>query len=373
MKTLVRVATIPLSLDVFCRGFLRELNEVYKVEAIASPGPLLEQIALREGVAVRGVEISRNIDPIGDLRAIKELTRIFSERKPDMVHSITPKAGLISMIAAKKAGVPLRVHTFTGLLFPAAKGPKRLILKAVDRMIAKNATHILAEGQGVRNDLKAVTDKDITVLGHGNVRGIDLNYYSRRSRQTPASPRGMSFLYVGRFNVDKGLRELVSAFNALSKKYKNIHLVMVGAGVDGEKPLPKKVLNIITTHPQIHIHRWKDDVRPYYEAANCLVLPSYREGFPNAVLEAGAMELPSIVTDINGSREIITEGVNGTIVPAHNTRALQNAMAKAIESPEQYAEMGKRARAVIAKRFELRYLRNCQKEYYANLFDQPQA
>ncbi len=403
----MRGATVGLSLDIFCRGFLRELGEEYLVEAVAAPGPLLDRIREREGITVHEVEMSRSISLIGDLLAIARMTRLFRQRKPDMVHSITPKAGMVMMVAAWLAGVPLRVHTFTGLLFPTAKGVMRLALKSVDRLIASCATHIIAEGEGVRHDLMEVTGKEITVLGHGNVRGIDLEYFkphgepavlTKTQKQqrnnyhhgdseeygtqtignnikqfSPCLRGEYRFLYVGRMNRDKGIRELAEAFAELAKDHKDIRLTMVGAGIEGEKDLDAATIEVIRHHPQIEVHPWVDDVRPYYEASDCLVLPSYREGFPNSVLEAGAMELPCIVTDINGSREIISEGVNGAIVPPRDTSALKSAMAKAIANPEQWAQMGRIARQIIAERYEIHYVRNCQKEYYADLFGKSKA
>ena len=128
-KKIIRITTVPLSLDIFCRGLLKELSEEYDVLAVSSPGPLLDKVAEREGVRTVAVPMERRPSPVKDLKALARLTRLFREERPDMVHSMTPKAGLLSMAAARLAGVPVRVHTFTGLVFPSSKGLKRLVLK----------------------------------------------------------------------------------------------------------------------------------------------------------------------------------------------------------------------------------------------------
>lgn len=146
-KKIIRTATVPLSLDLFCRGLLRELSQEYDVVALSSPDPELEDIRKREGVRTVGVPMRRKIGPFHDLVSLLRLFRIFRKERPDMVHSITPKAGLLSMAAAWLARVPVRVHTFTGLIFPYEKGWKRQLLLVTDRITAACATHVIPEGE----------------------------------------------------------------------------------------------------------------------------------------------------------------------------------------------------------------------------------
>lgn len=379
MKKIIRTATVPLSLDLFCRGVLRELSEYYEVVALSSPGSELDTVARRENVRTVAVPMERQIAPWSDVVALFRLVRIFREERPELVHSITPKAGLLSMVAARLAGVPVRVHTFTGLLFPTACGWRKRLLMLTDRITCACATRVLAEGEGVRNDLACygITRKEIGILGNGNVRGIDLRLYSRTPeiiaegsglRQRLAILEGQfTFLFVGRLVGDKGINELVAAFCDLLSAYPDIHLVMVGEERDGCLSLEKSTVRDMRNIGNIHVVEWQSDVRPWYAMADALVFPSYREGFPNVVIEAGAMELPSIVTDINGSREIVKAGETGIIIPPRDAAALRRAMAWMVEHPSEARVYGRNARPLVASRYEQGYVRRCLKDFYRSV------
>ena len=375
-KKIIRTATVPLSLDLFCRGLLKDLNTRYDIVALSSPQPELDSIRKREKVRTISVPMERKIAPLSDLVSLFRLIRVFRKEKPDMVHSITPKAGLLSMLAAWMTRVPVRVHTFTGLIFPYEKGWKRALLMTTDRLTAACATHVIPEGAGIKDDLVRfhITRKPLKVLGNGNVRGIDLNHYvkaektQRRAteiRNSLGIPEDdFTFIFVGRLDRDKGIDELVQAFLRLEKDVPSAHLFLVGAEeVDG-KPILAETRETIGQDPHIHLSDgWQADVRPWYAAADALVHPSRREGFPNVVIEAGAMGLASIVTDINGSREIITDGQNGTIVPAQDPEALYAAMKAFIDHPEKVQEMAAAARD-LSKRYEQKYVRQCLDVFY---------
>lgn len=367
------MATVGLSLDIFCRGLLRELSTDYELIALASPDSHLDELGRREGVRHIGVAMQRNISPLSDLRSLIKLIRVFRRERPDIVHTMTPKAGLLGMIAARIAHVPIRIHTFTGLLFPTASGLRKLILTTTDRITCRCATHIIPEGEGVKSDLinHRITGKPMNVLGHGNVRGVNLEHYILTPeiaseagilRQKLGIPEDANLLvYVGRFVVDKGMRELISAFTQVNRD--DTHLLLVGdiEGVRDDVPL-KEFMGI----PNLHLSGgWVNDVRPWLAAADLFVFPSYREGFPNVVLEAGAMGLPSVVTDINGSREIITDGMNGFIVPTHDAISLHRAITKFLDSPAELKhKMGENARRNVAEKFSERLVRDSLKQFY---------
>jgi glycosyltransferase involved in cell wall biosynthesis len=273
------------------------------------------------------------------------------------------------MMAACIARVPVRIHTFTGLVWPTAKGLKRRIIRTTDRLTCACATHIIAEGQGVRNDLinGNITHKPVEVLGYGNVRGIDLDYWQPVPRKEPTDTQSLRFIFVGRLVPDKGINELIEAFMQLLARYPSSTLTLVGWYED-ETPLPEQTLRAIRQTPAIRFVGRHDDVRPFYQDADCLVFPSYREGFPNVVLEAGAMCLSAVVTDINGSREIITSGHNGLIVPPHDSEKLLQAMLFMVDNPDARLRMARCARELIESHFDQQFVRKCQINYYKRIF-----
>lgn len=371
---IIRATTVPQSLDTFCNGMLKELSQKYEVIALSSPGEELKVVAERERVRTIAVPMERHISLAKDLKSLFSLIKVFCKEKPYMVHSMTPKAGLLCMIAAWLTGVPVRVHTFTGLVFPTAIGLKRRILMATDWLTCACATHIIPEGEGVKTDLlnNCITKKPMRILGNGNVRGVDMEYYSLRDevrwKLEELKLRDKSrftFLFVGRIVGDKGINELCEAFDKLSSMA-NVRLWLVGTYEDRLDPISPKSKEIIEQNPAIESvgSKRSDELLAYYAAADCFVFPSYREGFPNTVLEAGAMDLPSIVTDINGSREIIVEGENGVIIPSHDTNALFDAMLNMMKNKDIREKMAGNARQMVASRYEQGFVRKCLYDFY---------
>lgn len=346
--------------------------------ALASPGEELDKLNREENIRTLGVFMSREISPFTDLRSLIKLIRVFRREQPRMVHSMTPKAGLLSMLAAKMCGVPVRLHSFTGLLFPTASGVKKKLFATCDKIICGCATHIVAEGRGVRKDLldSSITKKRIDILGNGNVRGIDLDYYQRTPevmekaaeirRNIGADADTFIFIFVGRLVKDKGIDNLVEAFLNLSKEKDNLRLLLVGEYENGDRVKPSTI-QAIEESPLIIKTGWKEDVRPFYAASDLLVFPSRREGFPNVVIEAGAMGLPSVVTDINGSNEIISDGVNGRIIPKDDLQPLADEMKNLSENREAAAALAKDARRIVSERYERSFVLNKLENYYREI------
>ena len=277
------------------------------------------------------------------------------------------------MIEAKITGVPVRVHTITGLVFPTAVGLKKQVLMLTDRITCACATHVIPEGQGVKADLEnyGITRKPMRVLGYGNVRGVDMDFYSRRQEVMEKASlirddKCFTFLTVGRLVRDKGINELIAAFKRLFEEYPHIRLFMVGVFEDHIDPINKETRSTIDSSPEIQVvgHLEGDAFLAYYAASDCYVSASYREGFPNTVLEAGAMGIPCIVTDINGSREIITDGYNGLIVPPRDSEALYLAMKKMLFDADLRASMALVSRNHVGERFEQGYVRKCLYDFY---------
>lgn len=367
-KKIIRAATIGLSLNIFCKDLLRELaDEGYEVVALSSPDEDLREVEKREKVRAVGVQMERRMSPLKDIVSLVKLVRVFADEKPDMVHSMTPKAGLLCMVAGWMTGVPVRVHTFTGLVWPTAQGLSRRILMLTDKITCMCATHVIPEGEGVKQDLqRCITKKEMKVLGYGNVRGINMDEWKRRVERVEGQM--LTFVFVGRIVRDKGVDELVAAFVKLNRIYSNTRLLLVGPYEEHLNPVQSGTKFLIDTCECIEAVGSQKDVRPFYEQSDVLVFPSYREGFPNVVIEAGAMELPSIVTDINGSREIIEDGRNGLIVPARDEQALFEAMKWMVEHDEERNAMAAHARPMIASRYEQGYVRGCLKNYYKEIF-----
>lgn len=374
-KKVIRASTVPQSLDVFCKGMLKELSEKYEVVALSSPGEPLDRVREREGVRTIAVPMERHISLMKDLKALLAMIKTLRKERPYMIHSMTPKAGLLCMVAGKLTGVPVRIHTFTGLVWPTSTGLKRKILMLTDKLTCACATNIIPEGQGVKNDLLAgkITKKPLKVLGYGNVMGVDMEHFSRRPEVLKLAEdlnlrdeSKFTFLFVGRIVRDKGLNELVGAFKKLYSEYPDIRLLLVGPYEDNLDPISQESRDAISAYKDIEAvgKKMGEELLAYYAAADCFVMPSYREGFPNTVLEAGAMELPSIVTDINGSREIIVDGENGMIVPPQNEERLYQAMKVMLTSPVDREKLSGKARKMIEDRFEQSFVRKCLYEYY---------
>lgn len=378
-KKIIRATTVPGSLNSFCRDLLRELSVKYEVIALSSPGEQMREIEIREGVRTIAIPMERHISLKRDFVSLWRLVKVFRKEKPTMVHSMTPKAGMLCMVAAWITRVPLRVHTFTGLVFPTSTGLKRKILMATDKLTCFCATHVIPEGEGVKNDLlyNRITNKPLRVLGYGNVRGVDMEHYSRRPEvmkltESLRDDSCFTFLFVGRIVKDKGINELCSAYKRLHEQFPNTRLWLVGRFEDKLDPINQESRVLIEKEGnglEAVGMKFGDELLAYYASADCYVSSSYREGFPNTVLEAGAMELPSIVTDINGSREIIIQGENGYIIPSKNENALFDAMKRMICQPDERKIMASKSRKMVADRYEQGFVRKCLYDFYDEIFD----
>lgn len=374
---IIRATTVPMSLNAFCKGMLKELSSNYDVVALSSPDKELNEVAEREGVRVIAVPMERHISLLRDLKALIQMIGVFRKEKPTMVHSMTPKAGLLCMLAGWLTGVPVRVHTFTGLVWPTSKGLKKTVLMLTDKLTCACATHIIPEGEGVKSDLITgkITKKPLKVLGYGNVRGVDMEFYSKlrlkdsRFMVDLLAKKGDSFvfLFVGRIVRDKGVNELCKAYQRIHSQFPNTRCWLVGPYEDNLDPIDsesRQLIEVADSGLEAVGAKSGDELLAYYATADCFVMPSYREGFPNTVLEAGAMGLPSIVTDINGSREIVRQGENGVIVPSKDADALFEAMLRMINDKDTRERMAGNARKMITDRFEQGFVRKCLYDFY---------
>ena len=370
-KKIIRAVTVDTSLQ-FIEPSISALQKKFEIQILSSPGRKIDELGLKYGVKVHRVFMYRRMSPFQDLSSLYQLIKIFLKERPYMVHSMTPKAGLLCMLAAWITKVPRRVHTFTGLVWPTAIGFSRKILMMTDWLTCACATHVIPEGQGVLDDLqKNITNKPMRVLGYGNIRGVDMRKFSHTDEIMIMSEKlrikgVFSFLFVGRIVKDKGINELVTAFHWLNEKYPATRLFLIGNYEEDMDPLCSDTLNEINTNRAIKFigSQYGNNLLAYYAASDCFVFPSYREGFPNVILEAGAMGLPCIVTDINGSREIIVEGKNGVIIPPKDVMALYDSMEHMMLDKKRREYFASNTREMIARRYEQSFVTKCLLDFY---------
>ena len=407
-KKLFRVTTADISLNSLLKGQLKFLNQYFEVVGVAKDTGVLKEVSEREGIRVVDAPLERPISLVKDIKGLWFLYRLFRKEKPWCVHANTPKGSLLAMIAAWFACVPHRVYTVTGLRYQGAHGLLRMILKTMERLSCLFATNVIPEGQGVLQCLKRdnITKKSLQVIHYGNINGKDTEFFSRdntiqtaslkladkqillrnlsekEARSLVRSELGFSnndfiFVFIGRLVNDKGLGELADALRKLEDEKLEIKLLLIGE-IDGEDDaLAKDKLNYLMQSKIVKYIGVQSDIRPYLMASDVLVFPSYREGFPNVPLEAGALGLPAIVTDINGSNEIIEDGLNGKIIqaPLDNkgvrvndiTIELYTMMKWFYYHPEEVKRMGENARPIICERYEQHNVWKALLEYYKQL------
>ena len=363
----------------FASGQLRYVAENgYDCFAVSgAPEESSREFTEREGIPTTLIpHLVRPISLGNDLRALSELIRLFRREKPDIVHANTPKASLLGMVAAWICRVPHRIYTVTGLRFETSTGFMRWLLKTMERITCACATKVIPEGQGVKKTLyrEHITSKPMAVLHNGNINGIDLKHFDRTPEVVERAKRireevggSFTYLFVGRLVRDKGVTELVDAFERVHIEHPETRLLLVGTQEPELDPLPDRTQRLIADNDAIIEAGWQDDVRPWFVASDLFTFPSYREGFPNVVIQAGALGIPSVVTDINGSNEVIIEGKKGMIIPTRDTDALYRKMTEALEQRDRLAEMSAQCRPLIVSRYRQEDVWRATLEMYNSL------
>ena len=364
---LFRITTVPISVEKLLGKQLTFMNQFFEVTAISSDKKELERIGKELGINTFSIEMTRQITPIKDLKSLWEMYRYFRKEKPEIVHTHTPKAGLIGMLAAKLAGVKIRLHTVAGLPLMEEKGIKRKILNLVEKLTYSCAVRVYPNSHGLKNFIikeKFCKESKLKVIGNGSTNGINTDYFNTENfseeqkqllkNELHISEEDFVFIFVGRLVKDKGINELVSAFSQTLQLSNSptLQLLLVGPLETELDPLLPETLEEIENNPHIISVGYQPDVRPYFAVSDALVFPSYREGFPNVVLQAGAMGLSCIVSDINGCNEIIEEGKNGIIIPPKDENAIHKAMEKLRSDKEYYQNLKKNSRTMIKNRYE---------------------
>jgi len=349
----------------------------YEVIVASADGPEVKEICQREGVKHFPIDFTRTLSPFKDLKALWQLIRLIQREKPAIVHTHTPKAGLLGMIAAKFTGVKLRMHTVAGMPLMEATGLTRIILRLTEKITYFCGHKIYPNSYKLQDymmDEFPAYEKKFKIIGEGSSNGINTQHFSKdkisdEDRENVRTRFGIRseavvFVFVGRIVEDKGIHELVEAFLGINEE---AYLLLVGAFEDEREPVKAEIKEAISSHPQIIHVGFQKDIRPFLGAADIFVFPSYREGFPNVVLQAAAMDLPCIVSDINGSNEIITHNENGLIVPVKNTDALRLAMEELLLNPEKRQSFAVKARPSILQKYDQQKIWKAILEEYKHL------
>lgn len=357
---MIIATTIPLSL-MFFRGQVGVLKEVFDVELLSSPGPRLDAIAKEEQVKVHAIPIQREISLMADLKSLVKLIQLFRGLKPFVVHGNTPKGGLLTMIAAWVTSVPNRIYYLHGLRYEGTVGWKRKLLMTMERISCRCATQVFSVSQGVRKTLidDRICQKEIHLIWNGSVNGINTSYFDPALQDVATfreeydiQKECIVFGFVGRLAGDKGINELVAAFSAIHEMNENTKLLLVGMFEEDLDPLQPETIVQIKKHPAIIHAGFQKDIRPFLKLMSVFTFPSYREGFGVSIMEAQAMGVPVISTNITGCNEIITDGQNGLLIPPRSLDALTNAMKILMEDHKMRSMMAAAARPAMKTKYE---------------------
>ncbi|WP_197040086.1 glycosyltransferase family 4 protein [Mycobacterium sp. URHB0044] len=360
----MHVTTVPGSLTFF-HGQVGYLNaRGMDVWALSSPGELLDQFAAREGVRVHGLEMPRRITPLRDMATIARLWRWLREVRPDIVNAHTPKGGLLGMVAAWLARVPVRVYHMHGLPLMTATGLKRRLLRWAEMVSCLLAHQVFCVSASLREAAVAEglcrPDK-MMVLHHGSINGVSADRVFNPAgvgATVRADARGRYGIpldaevvgFVGRVVRDKGLVELVEAWQTLRVERPELHMLVVGP-FEPQDPLPPDAERLLRTDPRVHLTGINWDTPPLFAAMDVFVLPTYREGLPVSPLEAAAMELPVVATEVPGCVDAVQDGVTGTLVPPRDAAALTEAIRRYLIDPELRRRHGRSGRERVLKEF----------------------
>ena len=344
---LVHVMTVPQTFVLLTGQATFMRHHGLALTAVASDGPYARVFAEREGVEVVAVEMPRRITPMADLVALGRLIGVLRARNPSIVHAHTPKGGLLGMLAAWIARVPIRIYHVRGLPLETANGPTRFLLAMSERVSCALAHRVFCVSHSLRDQLVSlglVNPRKVLVAHAGSGNGVDAAWAYNPSNM-PADARAEQragwnvpltaevIAFVGRLGIDKGIIELTAAWRAIREEFPEAHLVLAGPIDNARDTLPAGVLVTLQSDPRVHLLGLLTDARAVYAAADLIVHPSYREGFPNVPLEAAAMGLPVITTTATGCRDSVVDGVTGAVVPVGDADALSGAIRRYLAAP----------------------------------------
>ena len=385
MPRLIHVTTVPHTLHFLIGqiGFMKSSG--LEVETVSSVDAKLDVFLERETVTHHAVEMSRSISPLHDLRSLWELTRLLLDRRPDIVHSHTPKAGMLAMVAAWMSGVPVRIYHVHGLRFATLTGWKRKLIIACEKLACRLSTQVLCVSQSARkmaiaNDL--CEREKIKVLLRGSINGMDAaGRFNPESisrietakfrEQLGVEPEGVVIGFLGRLVRDKGIEELVAAWQAIRKAEPKAHLLVVG-DYEPQDPVSPVAREVLENDPRVHRIAYDPETPRLYAAMDLFCLPSYREGLPYVILEASAMQLPVVATRVTGCVDAVEEGVTGTLASAGDAESLANSLLRYVRDPMLRRAHGAAGRKHILENFNPEKMwQSILGEYESQLGSQP--
>lgn len=380
---LLYVTTIPLTF-IFLNGHIAYMKKQhFHVSALSTPGPGLSKVGEAHEIPVYGVRMERRFSPAHDLVALIQIILVLLRVQPHIVHSHTPKGGLLGMVAAWLTRVPVRVYHLHGLRHETETGFRRWVLEWSTKISCAASQQVICVSHSVREAVIAnelCKPEKISVLANGSSSGIDAETRFNPATSTPDTrfvvrnqfnipADALVIGYVGRIVRDKGIQELAQAWATLREEVPNLHLLIVG-DFEAEAPVPPEVQETLKNDPRVHLTGFVSDMPVVYTAMDVLALPSYREGFANVLLEAAAMALPVVSTKVQGCIDAVLDGVTGTLVPARNADALCCAIRQYLVSPELRKTHGQAARERALKDFQPEPIWRAVYEAYVRLLQQ---
>jgi glycosyltransferase involved in cell wall biosynthesis len=348
----------------------------FHVVLLCSPGALLDRIAREEDVETVTIPIRREMAPLADVVSLIRLCRILHRLQPDMAEFSTPKAGLLGCLAARLCNIPVRVYMLRGLRLETLTGLKRRILLAAERMAGSCAHYVVCNSgslQAKASFLQVAPPAKLRLLGSGSSNGVDIERFSpgpERMRKVLGIPCDAPVVgFVGRITRDKGVPELIEAFEAILREIPDARLLVVGWFDQSEDAVSADLRRKIESHPSIVHTGYVDDTAPYYRAMDVMVLPTWREGFPNVILEAAATGIPVVTTIATGSRDAVLPEVTGLLIPAGYPAAIAESVLRLLGNPDDRVRMGRAARAWVLESFVNGRVLGLTVGFYRNLIE----
>lgn len=365
MKKIIIITTVPISLATLVKGQAKYLSKNFEIKLVTSHSNQNEKIANFEGVHLKSINMTRQITPIKDLNALWKLYSYIRKENPNIVYTFTPKAGLLGMLASFFARTPIRIHNIVGMPLMETVGKKRLLLKFIERFTYFFSTRLFCNSFGLKKYINEnLTNKKIIVIAQGSINGVNTEFFKNTKTKDEQNiireklnirENDFVITFVGRIVKDKGINELVESFVNLLKKHQNLKLLLVGDYEEHLNPIKKENKKIIDTLDSIITVGFQDDIREFLSIANLFALPSYREGLPNSLIEAGSFGIPLLATNINGCNEIIEDNETGIIIEKKSSVSLEQGIEKLILDKELYSHIKNKVRDEMIRKYNQNY------------------